>query len=101
MLCTTVFLLTLLSSVYLYRLLVNGRQLTRETVRLAVLLAAGRPLRAVLAAFWYYVPLAIGALWFPLSALYLFLLGFTLPCLLGNLVLRKVLILDKETNREN
>ena len=27
---------------------------------------------------------------------YLFLIGFSIPCLLGNLVLRKVLILDEE-----
>ena len=101
MLCSTVFILTLLASVYLYRLLVNGRRLHRETVRLAVLLAVGRPLRAVLAALWYYVPLGIAVLWFPLSALYLFLLGFSVPLLLGNLVLRKVPDLDAPENREN
>ncbi|MDE7243547.1 MAG: DUF624 domain-containing protein [Oscillospiraceae bacterium] len=95
MLCSTVFILVLLSSVYLYRLLVNGRRLNRETVRLAVLLAAGRPGWALLAALWYYVPLIIGILWFPLSVLYLLLIAFSVPCLLGNLVLRKVLALDE------
>ena len=96
MLCTTVFIVTLLSSVYLYRLLANGRRLSGETVRLAVMLALGRPMRALLAAAWYYVPLTLGVLWFPLSWLYLVLAAFSIPCLLGNLVLRKVLILDEE-----
>ena len=97
MLCSTVFILALLSSVYLYRLLVNGRSLSGETVRLAVMLGLGRPFRALLAAAWYYVPLAAGVLWFPLTALYLLLIGFSIPCLLGNLVLRKAPLLDRET----
>jgi len=42
------------------------------------------------------VPLTLGVLWFPLSWLYLVLAAFSIPCLLGNLVLRKVLILDEE-----
>ena len=96
MLCTTVFIMALLLSVYLYRLLANGRQLSGETVRLAVMLGLGRPMRALLAAAWYYVPLALAGLWFPLSWLYLVLAAFSFPCLLGNLVLRKVLILDEE-----
>ena len=96
MLCTTVFIMVLLSSVYLYRLLANGRRLSGETVRLAVMLGLGRPMRALLAAVWYYVPLTLGVLWFPLSWLYLVLAAFSIPCLLGNLVLRKVLILDEE-----
>ena len=96
MLCTTVFIMALLLSVYLYRLLANGRQLSGETVRLAVMLGLGRPMRALLAAAWYYVPLTLAVLWFPLSWLYLVLAAFSFPCLLGNLVLRKVLILDEE-----
>ena len=96
MLCATVFIIVLLSSVYLYRLLANGRSLSRETVRLAVLLSIGRPMRAVLAAAWYWTPPLIGLLWFPLSLAFMLLVGFSIPCLLGNLVLRKVLILDEE-----
>lgn len=96
MLCSTVLITTLLASVYLYRLLANGRRLSGRTVRLAVMLGIGRPMRALLAAAWYYVPLLLGVLWLPISGLYLLLAGFTVPCLLGNLVLRKVLILDEE-----
>lgn len=95
MLCSTVFIATLLASVYLYRLLANGNRLTKETVRLALLFGLGRPLRALLAAAWYYVPLALAVLCFPLSGMYLFVIGFSAPCLLGNLVLRKVLALDE------
>lgn len=96
MLCTTVFIMALLASVYLYRLLANGRRLSRETVRLSVMLGLGRPMRALLAAAWYYVPVMLGVLFFPFSWLFLILAAFSIPCLLGNLVLRKVLILDEE-----
>ena len=96
MLCTTVFIMALLASVYLYRLLANGRRLSGETVRLSVMLGLGRPMRALLAAAWYYVPVMLGVLFFPFSWLFLILAAFSIPCLLGNLVLRKVLILDEE-----
>lgn len=88
--CSTVFLVTLLASVYLYRLLAGGKRLG-EAVKQALPLGMGRPARAVMAAAWYYVPLIAAILWFPLSGLYLMLMGFTLPCLLGNLVLEKII----------
>lgn len=88
--CTTVFLVTLLSSAYLYGLLCGGMPL-REAVRPALLLGVGRPLRAVLASLSYYGTLLLAAMYFPLSGLYLFLLGFSLPCLLGHFYIRTVL----------
>lgn len=91
MLCSTVFLMTLLASAYLYGLLCGGRKLDRETLRLALLLGAGRPLRTVLANIFYYVPLLAGILLFPLSGLYLVMIGFSVPCFVGNFFLRTVL----------
>lgn len=88
--CSTVFLVTLLSSGYLYGLL-DGRRSMKETVRLAVLLGITKPLRAVLAALGCYGLLLLAVLIFPLSGLYLLLLGFSFPCLLGNFYLRTVL----------
>lgn len=91
MLCSTVFLLSLLASAYLYGLICGGRALNRETLRLALLLGAGRPLRTVLANISYYVPLLAGILLFPLSGLYLVMMGFSVPCFVGNFFLRTVL----------
>lgn len=85
--CSTVFLTALLASPYLYGLLSGGRGLG-ESLRLALLLGLGRPLRAVLADVVYYVPLAAGVLLFPLSGLYLVMIGFSLPCFVGNFFLR-------------
>ena len=88
--CSTIFLVTLLSSGYLYGLL-DERTYVKETVWLAVFLGITKPLRAVLAALSYYGLPLFAALIFPLSGLYLLLLGFSFPCLLGNFYLRTVL----------
>lgn len=89
-LCTTVFLLAALSSTYLYGLLCGGRPL-RDAVKPALLLGVARPLRAALAALcWYGLPL-VSVLFLPLSGLYLLLIGFSLPCLLGHFYIRTVL----------
>lgn len=90
MLCSTVFLAALLSSCHLYGLLGAGRGV-RESFRLALLLGLGRPLRAVLAALCWYGSLFTAVMAFPLSGAYLLLIGFSVPCLLGNFFLRTVL----------
>lgn len=87
MLCSTVFLLTLLASTYFYGLLASERSV-RECLRLSLLLGAARPLRAVLAALSVYGSLAAAVLEFPLSGIYLLLIGFSLPCLLGGFFIR-------------
>lgn len=91
MLCSTVFLVTLLASTYLYGLLADGRALTRGALRLALVLGLGKPLRAVLAALLWYGPLLAALLWFPLSGAYLLLIGCSIPCLMGRLALAPVL----------
>lgn len=88
--CSTAFLVTLLSSGYLYGLLDSGKK-AKEAVRLAVLLGIAKPLRSVPAALCYYGLPLLAVIFFPLSGLYLLLLGFSLPCLLGNFYLRIVL----------
>lgn len=88
--CSTIFLVTLLSSGCLYALLDSGRSV-KEAVRLAVLLGVAKPLRTVPAAVSAYGLLVLAALFFPLSGLYLLLLGFSFSCLLGNFYLRTVL----------
>lgn len=87
MLCSTVFLLTLLASVYLYGLLVTERSF-RECLRLALLLGAGRPLRGAAAALAVYGSLVFAVLEFPISGIYLLLIGFSVPCLLGGFLIR-------------
>ena len=84
MLCSTVFLLTLLSSTYFYGLLTTERTV-RECFRLALILGAARPL---LAALSVYGLLLAGVLYFPLSGIYLLRAGFSLPCLLGSFFIR-------------
>lgn len=88
--CSTIFLVALLSSVCLYGLLDSGRSV-KESVRLAVLLGVAKPLRTAPAALGCYGLLVLPVLFFPLSGLYLLLTGFSLPCLLGNFYLRTVL----------
>lgn len=88
--CSTVFLMTLLSSGYLYGLLGSGKTV-REAVRLAVLLGIAKPLRSVPAALCFYGLPLLAALLFPLSGLYLLLIGFSFPCLLGHFYLRTVM----------
>lgn len=90
MLCSTVFLTVLLASTYLYGVLSSGISLG-ETVRLALALGIGRPRRAVLAALFGYGPLLAAVLFFPFSALYLLLVGFSLPCLLSVFFIRTVM----------
>ena len=68
----------------------DGKPL-RDAVKSALRLGVAKPLRALLAALCYYGVLLLAVLFFPLSALYLFLLGFSLPCLLGNFFIRTVL----------
>lgn len=87
MLCSTVFLLTLLASVYLYGLLATERSF-RECLRLSLLLGAGRPLRGAAAALAVYGSLAFAVLEFPISGIYLLLIGFSVPCLLGGFFIR-------------
>ena len=87
--CSTVFLVTLLSSGCLYGLLDGGRSV-KESIRLAVLLGIARPRRTVPAALLSYGLLVLSILFFPISGIYLILLGFSLPCLLGNLYLRTI-----------
>lgn len=89
-LCTTGFFVATLSSTYLYGLLCDGRPL-RDAVKPALVLGIARPLRAILAALCYYGLLLLAVLFFPLSGLYLFLFGFSLPCVLGNFFIRTVL----------
>lgn len=88
--CIFIFFVAALASTYLYGLLCSGNPL-RETVRPALLLGISKPLRAILAALCYYGLPALAILFFPLSGIYLFLLGFSLPYLLGNFYLRTVL----------
>lgn len=89
-LCSTVFLATLLASTYLYGLLDAGMDV-RRAVRTALVLGIGKPLRAVLAAACGYGLTLFGVLEFPISLMYLVFLGFSLPCLLANFFARTVL----------
>lgn len=89
-LCTTAFLVTMLASTYLYGLLCSGK-LLRDAVKPALILGVGKPLRAILAALCYYGLFLLAMLYLPFSGLYLLLLGFSFPCLLGNFYIRFVL----------
>lgn len=89
-LCITAFLVTMLASTYLYGLLCGGESL-RNAIKPALMLGMAKPLRAVLAALCYYGMPLLAVLFFPLSGLYLFLIGFSFPCLLGNFYIRTVL----------
>ena len=89
-LCVCVCLVDMLASTYLYGLLSSGRPL-RDAVKPALILGVARPLRAALAALCYYGATLLAVLYFPLSGAYLALLGFSLPCLLGNFYIRSVL----------
>lgn len=87
MLCSTVLLLTLSASTYFYGLLTTERSF-RECLRLSLLLGAGRPLRGALAALAVYGSLVFALLEFPVSGIYLLLMGFSVPCLLGGFFIR-------------
>ena len=56
--CTTVFLTVMQGTTYLWGLLALGRGMSLETVRLALALGLGKPLRGALAAAACYLPLA-------------------------------------------
>ncbi len=86
-LCAAIFLAVMLASTYLYGLLCDGKPLG-EAVKPALMLGAATPLRALLAALCDYGLPLLAILFFPLSAAYLLLLGFSLPCLLGNFYIR-------------
>ena len=89
MLCSTVFLVTAFASTYFYALLGAGRTV-REALRPALLLGVAKPLRALLAALCVYGLTFLAALAFPISSLYLLLIGFSVPCLLGSFFVRTV-----------
>ena len=90
MFCSTIFLAALLSSTYFYGILSTGAGLS-SSLRLALALGIGRPLRAILAALFGYGLLLAAVLAFPLSFIYLLLIGFTLSCLLDNFFIRTIL----------
>ena len=91
MLCSTVFLTVLLASPYFYGFLTT-KPTVKEALRLSVLLGVGRPARALLAVLSVYGTLTIAILEFPISAVYLLFIGFSVPCLLGNFFIRTILI---------
>ncbi len=88
--CSTIFLTVLLSSAYFYGAL-GTRRPFRECLRLGLVLGIGRPGRAAVGALACYGPILIALLAFPISGLYLLLIGFSVPCLLGNFFVRTVL----------
>lgn len=88
--CSTAFLAAFLSSECLYGLLNSGKSL-KESAQLAILLGIGKPVRAIPAALCYYGLPLFAVLCFPLSGLYLLVIGFSLPCFLGNFLLRDLL----------
>ena len=90
LMCSTIFLVTLLSSGCLYSLLDSGKNL-KEALHLAFLLGVVKPQRTAPAALSCFGLLLLGILFFPLSGLYLFLIGFSLPCFLEYFFLRILL----------
>ena len=88
--CSTIFLVELLASGCLYGLLDAGKSL-KEALRLALLMGIAKPARTVPAALCGYGLLAAAVLLFPLSGLYLLLLGGSLSCFWGNFYLRALL----------
>ena len=90
MLCSTVFLASLLSVPYLYGLLGAGYAL-RPAVGLALALGIGRPARSVPAALGGCALGTAGVLAFPVSGVYLLFIGFSFPCLLCNFFIRTIL----------
>ena len=88
--CSTIFLVMLLSSGCLYGLLAAGKNL-KEALRLAVLLGIAKPLRTVPAALCCYGLPLLAVLALPFSGMFLLLIGFSLPCMIGSFLLRIVL----------
>lgn len=88
--CSTIFLAAVLASFYLYGALGTQRPI-KECVRLGLVLGIGRPGRAAVAAVCAYGLTFLALLAFPISGLYFLLIGFSVPCLLGNFFVRTVL----------
>ena len=88
--CTTILLVTLLSSGCFYGALGTGMKL-KPALRLALAWGVGRPLRPIAAAIIGYGLLLFGILELPISLVYVLLLGFSAPCLLSNFFLRTLL----------
>lgn len=88
--CSTILLMTLLSSGCLYGALSTGMKL-RPALRMALLLGLGKPLRPIVAAIVGYGLLLFGILELPISLIYVLSLGFSVPCLLSNFFLRTLL----------
>lgn len=89
--CSTIFLVVLLSSGCMYSLLAAGKKL-KEALRLALLLGITKPLRTVPAALCCYGLPLLAVLALPFSAMYLVLIGFSLPCMIGSFLLRIVVM---------
>ncbi len=90
LLCTTVFLTAALSAQYLYGFLADGVGV-REATRRALVCGLGRPLRSTGAAVCALGIPAVSLVAFPFSGLFLLLLGFAAPCLLGQFLARVLL----------
>ncbi len=85
--CSTVFLVTALSSAHFYAILSTGKTV-RESVRAAVVFGIARPVQSLPAALGIYGLSLIALLAFPISVLYWLLIGFSAPCLLANFFVR-------------
>lgn len=88
--CLMALAAAVLVSPYLYGVLSTGRPV-RESLRMALLLTAGKPLRGILAAACVYGLTLAAVLEFPLSLVYIVVMGFSVPCFFGNFFLRTVL----------
>lgn len=89
--CSLSVWVILLSAGYLYALLCAGRNLCRETLMQALGLAFLHPLRAAASALCHYLLPLLAILLLPPSGIYLVLIGFSLPCLLGCLFGQKAM----------
>lgn len=94
------FAASLLTSAYLYPLHSTGKPFS-QILRSAFHLGIGKPLRAVLC-YIVNIGLMLLSIWFfPLTVPYLILIGFTLPCFIGQFFVRLNLrkyIPDYESN---
>ena len=88
--CSTIFLVVLLSSGCLYSLMAAGKNL-KEALRPALLLGIAKPLRTVPVALCCYGLPLLAVLALPFSGMYLLLIGFSLPCMIGSFLLRIIL----------
>ena len=96
--CSTIFLVTLLSCGCLYSLLAKGKNM-KDALRVALMLGVAKPQRTLPAALFFFGLPLLAALCFPMSGMYILLAGFSLPCMIGNFLLRTVLdpFIDKNT----